>query len=58
MTFFECVIAIIGIVSWLTIIFWAACRIKPALLKNERIKEIYEFIVGYDVEVIEVYESD
>lgn len=58
MTFFNCFMAVVGIVCGLTIIFWVACKVKPSLLDNERIEAIYDFIVGYDPDTDEVYETE
>ena len=58
MIFFNCFMAFVGIVCDLTIIFWVACKVKPSMLDNERIEAIYDFIVGYDPDTDEVYETE
>lgn len=58
MTFFNCFMAVVGIVCDLTIIFWVACKVKPSLLDNEKIEAIYNFIVGYDPDLYAVCETD
>ena len=58
MTFFNCFMAVVGIVCDLTLIFLVACKVKPSLLDNEKIEDIYDFIVGYDPDTDEVYETE
>ena len=56
--FFNCCMAVVGIVCDLAIIFLIACKAKPSILDNERIEAIYDFIVGYDPDTDEVYETE
>ena len=48
MTFFDGVMAVIGIWSYATIIFTVACKLFPKLLENEKIEMVYNFIIGKD----------
>ncbi len=53
MSFFSVFMLVLGILNMLMIIFAAACRLNPRVLKNKTINEVYNFIVGNDVYEIE-----
>ena len=49
MTFFDWFMAVLGMVCLVTIIFLVTCKVKPSVLKTEKVKVIYDFMVGNDV---------
>ena len=58
MTYFDWFMAIVGIICDLTIIFGIACKVKPSILKNEKAKSAYDFIVGYETNAEDLYETE
>ena len=58
MSFFEVFLLIVGIFSWLTIIFWIVGRVDPEVRENEITEWLYDFLFNTDLEVDDVYELE
>ncbi len=57
MTFFDWFMALIGIANMITLIFWIVCRVKPVILRNDKVRFLYNFIEGDDYANI-LYETE
>ena len=51
MTFLSGCMAVLGIISYAISIFGLICKLNPKLLKDETIRNIYDFLVGTETDV-------
>lgn len=58
MTFFDGFLAIVGLLSIMTIIFWIVGRVDPKVREDEITEWLYDFLFNTDLVVDEVYESE
>ena len=58
MTFFDGFLAVVGLVSIMTIIFWIVGRVDPKVREDEITEWLYDFLFNTDLVVDEVYESE
>ena len=58
MTFFDGFLAVVGLVSIMTIIFWIVGRVDPKIREDEITEWLYDFLFNTDLVVDEVYESE
>ena len=58
MTFFDGFLAVVGLFSIMTIIFWIVGRVDPKVREDEITEWLYDFLFNTDLVVDEVYESE
>lgn len=58
MTFFDGFLAVVGLLSIMTIIFWIVGRVDPKVREDEITEWLYDFLFNTDLVVDEVYESE
>ncbi len=58
MTFFDGFLAVVGLLSVATIIFWIVGRVDPKVREDEITEWLYDFLFNTDLVVDEVYESE
>lgn len=58
MTFFDGFLAVVGLLSVATIIFWIVGRVDPKIREDEITEWLYDFLFNTDLVVDEVYESE
>lgn len=58
MTFFDGFLAVVGLLSVATIIFWIVGRVDPKVREDEITEWLYDFLFNTNLVVDEVYESE
>ena len=58
MTFFDGFVAVVGLLSIATIIFWIVGKLRPEIREDEVTEWLYDLLFNTDIDVDDVYELD